>query len=118
MWAQVLNAAIGIWLMAAPAVLRYGDPAQANDRIVGPVAATFAIVAWWEATRSVRWANVPLGLWLLAAPWVLGYDATAATVNGVAAGLLLIVLATVEGKIENRFGGGWAALKRGGSRRA
>ena len=65
MWAQVVNAALGIWLMVAPAVLGYGAPAQANDRIIGPVVATFAIVSWWEATRSVRFWQLPFAAWLL-----------------------------------------------------
>ena len=112
MWAQILNAILGIWLMAAPAILRYGDPAQTNDRIVGPIAATFAIVAWWEATRSTRWVNLPIGVWLVLAPWVLGYDATAAIVNSMLVGLVMAACATVRGKVEKRYGGGWRAAFR------
>ena len=112
MWAQVVNAALGIWLMAAPAVLAYGDPAQTNDRILGPVAATFAIVAWWEATRPVRWVNLPIGLWLILAPWILGYAETAAVVNSVLVGIVLAACATVQGTVEGRYGGGWSVLFR------
>lgn len=114
MWAQVVNAALGIWLMAAPAVLGYGDPAQTNDRILGPVAATFAIIAWWEVTRPVRWVNLAIGIWLIPAPWILGYDATAAIVNSVAVGVLLAACATVKGKVEGRYGGGWSVLFKSG----
>ena len=110
MWAQYLNAVLGLWLMAAPAVLGYGDPAQVNDRILGPVIATFAIIAIWEATRAVARWNLPLGLWLLAAPWVLGYEATAPLVNSLATGAAVAALALVTGTVEQRFGGGWAAL--------
>lgn len=112
MWAQIINAALGIWLMAAPAVLAYGDPAQTNDRIVGPIAATFAIVAWWEATRSTRWINLPIGLWLVLAPWILGYDQTATIVNSTVVGLVLAACSLVRGNIEKRYGGGWAAIFR------
>lgn len=45
MWPRLANVAVGIWLMAAPAVLAYGDKAAINDRIVGPVAITFATTA-------------------------------------------------------------------------
>lgn len=115
MWAQVINAIIGIWLMAAPAVFGYGDSAQINDRIIGPVVATFAVVSWWEATRPVRLWNLPLSFWLLVAPWLLGYDATVAIVNDMVAGVLITALALVKGNVENRFGGGWSALWRSGT---
>lgn len=110
MWAQIVNAILGIWLMAAPAVLAYGAPAQTNDRIVGPVAATFAIVACWEATRGVGRLNLLSGLWLLLAPWILGYEATAALANSMAVGALMGALSFVQGSIEHRYGGGWKAL--------
>lgn len=112
MWAQIINAALGLWLMAAPAVLAYGPPAQTNDRIFGPVIATFAVVAWWEATHSVRLWNIPLGAWLLLAPWVLGYDATVAVLNSLAVGLLVIAFSLVRGSVKKRYGGGWSALWR------
>ena len=110
MWAQVINAVLGIWLMAAPAVFGYGDPAQANDRIFGPIIATFAIVAWWEATHNIRWANIPLGAWLVLAPWVLGYDATAAMANSMVVGGIVVGLSFVKARVTKRYGGGWRAL--------
>src|SRR5690606_22839516 len=110
MWAQVINALLGVWLMAAPAVLGYSAPAAVNDRIVGPIAASFAVIAWWQATRPTRWVNLPLGLWLLAAPFVLGYDATTPLVNSLAVGAALAALSLVRGKVDLRFGGGWRAV--------
>ncbi|HLT46676.1 MAG TPA: SPW repeat protein [Rubricoccaceae bacterium] len=110
MWAQVVNALLGVWLMAAPAVLGYGAPAAVNDRIVGPVAASFAVIAWWQATRPARWVNLPLGLWLIAAPFVLGYGATAPLVNSLAVGAALAALSLVRGTVDKRFGGGWRAV--------
>ena len=110
MWAHIINAIVGIWLMAAPAVLGYGDPAETNSHIFGPVITTFAVIAWWEATRAVgRW-NVPLGLWLVAAPWVLGYDGAWVIANSMAAGAIVAALGLVKGTITQRFGGGWRAL--------
>ena len=69
MWPRIVNIALGLWLMVAPSVLDYGDPAAANDRIVGPIAAALAVIAVWEATRPLRWVNVVLGLWLVIAPF-------------------------------------------------
>ena len=109
MWAQLASCLLGVWLMAAPAVLGYGDPARTSDHIVGPLAASFAFVAVWQVTRSLRWANLPLGAWLLVAPWVLGYELVP-LLNSSAVGLLLMGLACVRGKVTQRFGGGWASL--------
>ena len=112
MWAQCINIALGIWLMAAPAILGYGGPARTNHRIVGPLAVSCAVIALWEVTRPVRWGNFALGLWLLVAPW-LSADAWAAFLNSSLAGLLLMALALVRGTAEpQRFGGGWSALWR------
>jgi len=112
MWAQVINAILGIWLMAAAAILGYADAKTItnNEHILGPVIASFAIISWWEATRVVRLYNVPLGLWMLLAPWVLGFDNTAATVNSMLVGALVTGLSFVKGKIEETYGGGWSAV--------
>lgn len=110
MWAQIINAVLGVWLMAAPAVLGYGGAAGTNDRIVGPVAASVAVIAIWQVTRPVRWANLALGAWLLVAPWVFDYERIA-LVNSTIVGLLLMTFAAIRGKVEShRFGGGWPAL--------
>ncbi|MBI3117634.1 MAG: SPW repeat protein [Candidatus Hydrogenedentes bacterium] len=109
MWAQFIAMVIGIWLMAAPAVLKYAGAAADNSHTTGPLVATLAAVALWECTRGVRFANVPLGLWLVIAPMVLEHE-TPAAVNSVACGLALASLAFVRGRVKRSFGGGWAAL--------
>ena len=112
MWARIINMLLGIWLMASPAVLGYGEPARSHDRIVGPVLAACACVAIWEVTRSLRWVNLPAGLWLLAAPWVLSYGAADATANSMIVGGIVALLALHHGKTTHRFGGGWSVLWR------
>jgi hypothetical protein len=111
MWAQLVNVALGLWLMAAPSVLAYGDPARTNDWVVGPLAATFACIALWEATRTVRWWNLPLGAWLVVAPLILGYEAVP-LVHSLAAGLVMIGMSCVRGASRKTFGGGWVSLWR------
>jgi hypothetical protein len=111
MWPRLASLALGVWLMAAPAALGYGDPARTNDRVVGPIVASIACVAVWEVVRALRWVNVVPALWLLTAPWVLGYERDAA-VNSVAVGLALLALVVVRGPVRQRFGGGWRALLR------
>jgi hypothetical protein len=112
MWAQILNVLLGLWLMAAPAVLGYGGAAADNDRVVGPIAATFAAIAISEATRGVRLAVLPLGLWMLVGPWLLGGPAPAIA-NGLLVGLALIGFSLVRGRFTATYAGGWMALLRG-----
>jgi hypothetical protein len=112
MWAQIINTALGIWLMAAPAVLGYAGPARTDDRIVGPLAASIAAVAISGVTRPVRRLNWLVGAWLLIAPWVLGFP-VAATVNSMVIGVLLIVFASIRGTVSQRYGGGWSAIWSG-----
>jgi hypothetical protein len=111
MWAQVLSALLGVWLMVAPAVLGYPGPAHINDRIIGPIVASIAAIAAWEATRPLGRANLVLGLWLVIAPWVLGYGSMA-LLNSTLVGVLLVVFALVPGRVRHRFGGGWSSLWR------
>ena len=112
MWAHAIVSLVGIWLMAAPAVLGYGGVAANHDRIVGPVVASFACIALWEVTRPLRWLDLAAGLWLIAAPWILGFARDAA-VNSVIAGLAIAALSLVRGKLTHQFGGGWRTLLPG-----
>ena len=112
MWAHLLTAVTGIWLMASPAVLDYADPARANDRIIGPIVASMATIAIWELTRPLRWVNVILGTWLLIAPWLLGHPPDARW-NSLAAGALILACSLVKGNRTHRVGGGWSSLWKG-----
>lgn len=52
-WTQVLNTALGVWLIAAPAAIGYAGSARINDGIFGPLVASIAVIAIWEATRPL-----------------------------------------------------------------
>lgn len=111
MWIRLVNLSIGLWLMAAPAVLSYGPPAADFHRVVGPTAAAAAAVAMAQATRSLRWVNLLLGAMLVAGAWILDAELTA-RVNGVLSGLLMAVFAVPPGEFKHQLGGGWKALKQ------
>jgi hypothetical protein len=111
MWSQLVSTIVGLWLMAAPGVLGYERPAATSDWIAGPLIATFACIAIWECTRSVKWLNAPLGAWLLIAPWLLGYPMEA-LINSCVVGAVVITLACLGGRTSEQFGGGWLALWR------
>ncbi len=112
MWARIFGVALGIWLMAAPAILDYAGAARINDRIVGPLVVSFAFVAIWGVLRPLRWVNLVLGAWLIVAPWALFYGLVP-TINSLVVGVLLMLLSTVRGKIKERYGGGWSSLWTG-----
>lgn len=110
MWARIASVLLGVWLMVAPAVFGFGKNISDNDHIIGPLIATFSIIAIWECTRNVRMFNLPLVLWLFLAPWILDYDNNTALFNDYAVALAVLLLSFVPQKRENRFGGGWPAI--------
>lgn len=110
MWAQILNTLLGIWLMAAPEILRYNGVAADNDHVIGPIVTSFAIIALSGCTRGVAKYNIPFGAWLLVAPWVLGYENQTAIINDICVGLLVTPLSLFKRKTPHQYGGGWAAL--------
>jgi hypothetical protein len=111
MWARVISAILGIWLMAAPAVLGYDGLAATSHRIVGPIAASLAVIAIWEVTRPLRWGNLLLGLWLIVSPLVLG-GGSSVVISSLIVGVLLSTCALMPGSVKHQFGGGWSALWR------
>lgn len=111
MWARLINFAIGIWLMAAPAVLHSPRGAEINDRIVGPLAASAACIALWEITRPCRRANLVFGAWLAISPLFVP-SSGADVLNSILCGVALAGFSFVAGRIRKRYGGGWKALWR------
>lgn len=109
--ARAITVCLGIWLMAAPAVLGYTGTAADVHRVLGPVAGGSAFVAMAQAVRMLRWVCVPVGALLVIAP-VLGFPADAA-VNSIGIGLAIAALGFVEGEVATDFGGGWRMIWEG-----
>jgi hypothetical protein len=115
MWAQIINALLGVWLMASPTVFGYAGAARTNDVVVGPIATTFAIIALWEVTRMVGKANVVLGVWLVIVSWVLGYENVIPMINDFVVGIAMVAFAMRRGKPRDNFAGGWRSLMKPGT---
>lgn len=109
--ARIVAVATGVWLMFAPWLLDYGNPAADNDRTIGPIAGAFAFVACWEVLMAMRWATVPFGAWLVLAPVVLTYDDPLAWVSSIASGLIFVATAFVGSDMREKFGGGWRSVR-------
>jgi uncharacterized membrane protein len=103
-WNLALAAALGLWLMMAPAVLGNVDASANNDHMVGALIVTFAVIGFSEAGRGARFVNVPLGLWLLAAPHLLSGGTTASYWNDLAVGAAVIALSLRRGRIAEDYG--------------
>jgi hypothetical protein len=104
--------AVGVWLTAAPQVLGYGGAGRLNDWVLGPVAASVALMACWEFMRPLRRFNALLGLWFLAASFLFHLPGPG-RVNALLCGLLLLGLSTP--RVRHRpelYGGGWSSLRR------
>ncbi|MEX2543004.1 MAG: vitamin K epoxide reductase family protein [Trueperaceae bacterium] len=99
------SATVGAWLMAAPAVAGSGGAAANSDHLTGALVVTFAVIAMAEATRAVRYVNVPAGAWIVAAPWLLGGSTMGASINGLLVGVAVILLSLPKGAVRDRYAG-------------
>ena len=103
-WTLTISAAIGVWLMAAPAAL--GATAAAADvgHLAGALVVTWSVIAFGEIVRPVRLLNVVMGVIVAVAPWLLADALPAYRWNCALMGLALIALSIRRGRIEERFG--------------
>jgi hypothetical protein len=104
-WNLALCVALGVWLMAVPAVLGVTGAAADLDYLAGALVVTWAVMGFGEIVRPVRLLNVLMGLGILAAPWVLTGDTDVSRWNNVIVGVALMALSAPRGRIEEHFGG-------------
>lgn len=97
-------AAIGVWIMAEPAVLGVTGGAADSGYLAGALVVTWSVIGFAEITRPVRLLNIPTGLWIAIAPWVLSGATSRSTWIDVCAGVLLVALSLPRGRIDTRFG--------------
>lgn len=113
---QGAGIACGVLLMFAPAVFGYVDTtAEDVHRIVGPLVLTWSTIAVWNATRDLRWLNVPGALALVTAP-LAGDHPTTATIVALITGVVLAGSAPFGGADNEQRDVGWRGLLQAGSR--
>lgn len=103
-WTLVLSAALGLWIMAAPAIFHSGGRAADGEHLIGALVVTTSVVVMAEVVRAGRLLDLLFGLWLIVAPWLLAGASTGARVNDVLAGVALILLSLPRGSVRERYG--------------
>ena len=103
-WTLVASTAIGIFLMAAPALFDTGSSAADSDHLVGALVVCVSVIAMAEVARMVRFVNVAFGAWIVVSPLVVDGGAGLSTAVDVLAGTALIALAVRRGPIRERYG--------------
>jgi uncharacterized membrane protein len=103
-WTLLLSTVLGVWLMAAPAVLGVTSGAADSDHLAGALVVTWAVIAFGQVARPARLLNVPMGLWIALAPWVLSGATDVSRWADLAVGALLVALSIRRGRIDEQFG--------------
>lgn len=103
-WNLLASAAVGLWLMASPALFGTVGGAADSDNVVGALVVTVAIIALADVGRAARFVNVAFGAWIIAAPWLLGGGTRTAAWNDLAVGVALILLSLRRGPVRERYG--------------
>lgn len=103
-WRLLVSAALGLWLMAAPAVFGTSVVAADSDHLVGALAVTTAVIAMAEVVRAGRFLNVLFGVWLIVAAWLFSGASAGARVNDAITGVAVILLSFRRGMVRERYG--------------
>lgn len=110
-WNLVASMALGMWVMAAPAVLGIDKPAADSHHLVGALVVTVSVISMAELARVGRFFNVAAGVWVGLAPWLLSGTNPAARWAGVAVGLALVALSVPRGRVLQRYGSADAVIR-------
>jgi len=101
-WRDLVIGAAAIWLIASPLVLGYdvgelpdSRAAALNSYAVGTGLLLFCIISAWRLEDfGNEILNIVFGCWLALSPYALAFaDRAAATLNTIAVGVLVVVLA-------------------------
>jgi hypothetical protein len=103
-WNLLVSAALGAWLMAAPAIFEIHGRRADSDHILGALVASVAIISFAEVARTARFINIALALAIIVLTWLLGGATLASGLNDLIASALIIVLSIPPGRIRNTYG--------------
>jgi uncharacterized membrane protein len=103
--ALILTALLGVWLMAAPALLGVTGAAADSNHLAGALVVTWAVIAFGEVARPARLLGIPTGVWVAVAPWLLTGGSDLSRWVDTLAGVLIVALSVRRGHIEEHFGG-------------
>lgn len=104
-WNLFLSLALGLWFMCLPYLFGFSGGYADSCHFVGALTMTFSIVSMSEISRTLRFVNVLCGLWLISSLWFFETPGTAALLNGLISGVLLILLSFRKGKVIDQRGG-------------
>jgi hypothetical protein len=103
-WTLLSSAALGVWLMASPALLGTSGVAADSAHVAGALVVTWSVIGFGEVARPARLLNIPTGAWIAAAPWIVGGASDTSRWADMVAGLLLVALSIRRGRIQEQFG--------------
>lgn len=111
-WNLVAVAALGVWLLAAPAVFGVDILSGAADvaHIGGAFVIVAAVIALAEPVRALRLLNIPAGIALAGLGFLAGADASYAAAI-VVSGAAVALLSARRGEIEESYSD-WTLLTR------
>lgn len=95
-WQDLINAVLGLWLLASPWVIGYDDGGTAmwNAITAGVLLAALALGAVFIPRAWEEWAQGGIGAWLIASPWVLAFsEREGPMLTAMWAGIAVVALA-------------------------
>ena len=96
LWASFVNLLFGIWLIASPPTLGYGDSLASSDYASGALVVVLSALAFARRWNTyARWAICFVGLWVMFAPLVFWTPSAAAYLNDSLVGALVIAFAAL-----------------------
>jgi hypothetical protein len=103
-WNLGVSFLLGLWLMAAPGLLKLPEPLATINYILGPLVAACSVIACAEAFRSVRYFNLLCALGLIAAPWLTNPLGALPLIHNILIGVVLFALALLKKRLTQRYG--------------
>ena len=110
-WTLVASSALGLWVIASPAVLGWAGRLASVNQVLGAVALTIAVIVMAEVIRAGRFLNGFVGL-MIAFAWVIAENASAAMIaHNLIAGFALLILSLPRGLVREKYGS-WQTMVR------